>query len=144
MKKIRTEVIIQADSDEVWSVLTQFEKYIEWNPFIHITGDPGLGNVLENKMFLDENEKAQIFTPTITHWEDGKRFAWLGSLFIPGIFDGEHYFEVHQLTASRVKVIQGENFSGLLSSLVFWMIGKKTKSAFTRMNSALKLRAESI
>jgi len=35
MKELCTEIDIQASPEKVWQVLTNLEKYPEWNPFIH-------------------------------------------------------------------------------------------------------------
>ena len=45
MKKLTTEIIINAAPQKIWSILTGFEQYPTWNPFItSITGDVGVGN----------------------------------------------------------------------------------------------------
>jgi hypothetical protein len=31
----------------------------------------------------------------------GRTLRWLGHLLVPGIFDGEHYFEIEPLGANR-------------------------------------------
>ena len=142
MKKIRTEVIIKATAKQVWEVLTDFDAYPEWNPFVHIKGTPGLGHTIENTMFLDESGKQQVFHPKIIKWEEAKGFSWLGHLFIPGIFDGEHFFELIQHDDDHVKLIHGENFKGILSGLLMKMVGSKTEAGFERMNAALKKRVE--
>jgi uncharacterized protein YndB with AHSA1/START domain len=33
-KEIRTEITIQAKREKVWAILTDFENYPNWNPFI--------------------------------------------------------------------------------------------------------------
>ncbi len=33
-KSIKTEIIINASKEKVWQVLTDFDKYPAWNPFI--------------------------------------------------------------------------------------------------------------
>ena len=142
MKKIRTEVIIEGTCKEVWEELTDFDSYPEWNPFIHIKGSPGLGNTLENTMFLVAGGKPQVFRPKIIIWEEQKGFSWLGHLFVPGIFDGEHFFELVPHGNGYVRLIHGENFNGILSGLFMKLIGNKTMAAFIRMNAALKERVE--
>ena len=142
MKNIRTEITIKTSIERAWQVLTVFDAYEDWNPFVHIKGKPGLGEKIENTMFMDEQGKPQVFRPTITRWEINKGFTWLGHLFIPGIFDGEHFFELEQIEGQHIKLIHGENFSGLLSGILMRLIGTKTKLGFERMNSALKNRLE--
>ncbi len=39
---------------------------------------------------------------------------WLGKLFVGGIFDGEHYFLLEPIDENRTRILDGENFSGLL------------------------------
>ncbi len=35
MKELRTQIEIQASPEKVWQILTDLDKYPEWNPFIH-------------------------------------------------------------------------------------------------------------
>ena len=89
-----------------------------------------------------EGQKPQTFKPSILVVDKEKEFRWVGHLFLKGIFDGEHYFLLEQLNEQEVKLIQGENFSGILSNPIMKMIGEKTISGFQKMNEALKERAE--
>lgn len=144
MKNIRTEIIVNATDRAVWKVLTDFDSYHEWNPFLHIEGKPALGESLINTMYLEDNAKSQVFKPVIKRWNEDKGFSWLGHLFTPGIFDGEHYFELHPIGHDQVKLVHGENFNGILSGMLMKLIGDKTMKAFERMNTALKERVEAI
>ncbi len=46
--QLQTEIEINAGSDRVWAILTDFAAYPEWNPFIRfIRGVPGKGARLE-------------------------------------------------------------------------------------------------
>jgi uncharacterized protein YndB with AHSA1/START domain len=38
MKEIRSEIEIQASPEKVWKILTDLDKYQEWNPFLHHAG----------------------------------------------------------------------------------------------------------
>ena len=141
MKQIRTEIIINASKEKVWEILTDFGSYKNWNPFIiSSSGKAQEGSKLINTMKLDD--KTQTFHPKILKVEENKYFDWLGHLFFKGIFDGHHYFEIEELENSQVKLIQGENFSGILSGMIMKSIGEKTISNFVIMNKALKELAE--
>ena len=59
-----------------------------------------------------------------------------------GIFDGEHYFIIQSSGSNQTTFIQGENFTGLFSGVLFHMIGENTEKGFQLMNQALKARVE--
>lgn len=142
MKKIKTEIIINAPKAKVWNILTDLEKYPAWNPLIKKSeGQIKLGTQLINTLQL-EGQKPQVFKPLITSVKEQESFRWLGSLFFKGLFDGEHYFELEAINEHKTKLIHGEHFSGILSGLVLSMIEAATLQGFEQMNLALKERAE--
>lgn len=142
MKEIKTEIIIQAPQAVVWKVLTDFEAYGEWNPFIiSITGKQEVGARLVTKMELDGKE--QIFKPVIQQFDGQSQFEWLGKLPL-GLFTGRHYFQVQAINAGQTKLIHGEIFGGLLRGIILKKVGEATLGSFLEMNRALKERAERI
>ncbi|MFN8287603.1 MAG: SRPBCC domain-containing protein [Chitinophagales bacterium] len=141
MKNIQTEIIINASAAKVWSVLTDFKSFSEWNPFIaKIEGAPSAGARL--RVELKNGNSTSVFKPEVLVAETQKRFEWKGSLPIPGLFVGQHYFVIEEISAAQVKFIHGEQFSGLLAGLIMKQIGEQTMQGFIAMNKALKLRAE--
>ena len=138
---IRTEIIINASREKVWSVLTNFSAYPTWNPFItSIKGELKVGGRLENTMM--NNGKKFVFKPKVLSVVPGKYFDWLGSLVVKGIFDGHHFFEIEEAGPSQVKLSQGENFGGLLSGYILKKVGADTRNNFIKMNQAIKTLAE--
>ena len=137
MKSIRTEIIIQAPIHKVWQELLDFEKYPQWNPFVHIKGQAQVGAQLENTMHL-EGQSPQIFKPVVLKVDAETEFRWKGKLFISGLFDGEHYFLLEKIDGQSTRLIHGENFTGLLVRPLLGMIGAKTEAGFERMNLGLK------
>jgi len=141
MKNLRTEIIINGSAEKVWTVLTDFEKYPEWNPFIvSITGKPDVGSTIRAE--LKNGSSTSVFKPEVMVFEKNKAFEWLGSLPVPGIFNGHHCFHIESISANQVKFIQEENFSGLLAGIIMNKIGEQTRAGFISMNKALKERAE--
>lgn len=139
---IKTEIIIRASREKVWNILTNFSEYPQWNPFIiAVEGNLQTGNRLKNTLL--SNGKKMQFRPVILDVTPGKSFSWLGSLFIKGIFDGKHYFIIESIDETQVKLIHGEEFSGILSSYILKKIGDDTRKNFIAMNIALKQLAES-
>ncbi len=71
-----------------------------------------------------------------------QEFRWVGYLLFSGLFTGEHYFLITPLAPNRVKLIQGERFSGLLAPIVRRLLAQRNKAAFVAMNQALKAYVE--
>jgi len=139
---IKTKIEINAPIEKVWDVLTDFDLYPEWNPFVRkIKGDLSEGSCLQ--VFLEAPEgKAMVFNPTVVKIEPGRQLVWLDRVLFPGLFDGEHYFVINPLTRGYVTFCHCEIFSGLLSKLILKLIGQSTEAGFHAMNRALKQRVE--
>jgi len=141
MKKIQTEIVLNASATDVWNALTELTSFKNWNPFIiESEGEVTEGNRIRNVM--KNGEKDLTFKPTIQKVEEGKYFSWLGSLFFRGLFDGYHYFELKPQGKNQTLLIHGENFSGILSGFLLKQIGESTRENFVRMNEALKAHVE--
>lgn len=142
MNDIYTSVDIDAPAGTVWSVLTDFGAYPEWNPYTRIEGEPRVGERLRVSPG-PEAGRAPTFRPRVLV-ADGGELRWLGHLLTPGLFDGEHSFVVEDLGEGRSRFTQSETFSGVLAGPVVRFVGERTESNFRGVNEALKERAESL
>lgn len=143
MRKLKSEIIIEASANDVWSVLIDHQAYPNWNPFIkHISGSTTVGESLEVTV-QSEGNKPMDFKPVVLVNKSNEEFRWIGKLWVKGIFDGEHYFILEDTGSGHTKFTQGEDFRGILSGLMIAMIGKDTLGGFKAMNSALKKQVES-
>lgn len=139
MKELCTAIEINAVPERVWQILTDTDKFPDWNPFIRsCKGKLAQGETVE--VVLGEG-KTMTFRPTIVEVTPNRTLRWLGKLFVGGLFDGEHIFEIEPMDAHRVRFIQREKFSGLLIP-VFNL--DSTEQGFNAMNRALKQRAEAV
>lgn len=143
-KELITEITINAAPEKVWSVLTDFENFPNWNPFIKsLTGDVAVGNQI--KVLLEPpGGKAMTFNPIVLAYTPNKEFRWIGKLFLKGIFDGEHKFELIANNDGTTRFIHSEKFSGLLIPLFGKMLDVDTKNGFIEFNEKLKERAEKV
>lgn len=142
MKSLYTEIEINAPSNLVWEILTDFEVYPEWNPFIRSFGStPEAGRQFSVKI-QPSGKKEMTFKPICLAIIPEKELRWLGHLFISGLFDGEHVFEIKKIDQERTLFIQRENFKGILVPFLWKQIISSTKSGFDQMNEKLKQRAE--
>jgi hypothetical protein len=141
---ITTSIIINATAENVWSILTDFENYMQWNPFItSITGAIKVGNTLQVTV-APPNGNAMKFKPTLLVVNEHKELKWKGKLLLKGLFDGEHQFEIIDNKNGTVTLVQSENFTGILVPPFKKTIKINTKNGFVLMNEKLKERAEYI
>ena len=82
------------------------------------------------------------FKPRVTRVVPEREFRWLGRFLFPGLFDGEHIFEIKPLSENRSSLVQREEFRGLLVPLLWGSLDTRTRQGFNEMNVALKLKAE--
>ncbi|MDA1061632.1 MAG: SRPBCC domain-containing protein [Chloroflexi bacterium] len=142
MRELRSEIAIDAPVERVWEVLTDFSSYPAWNPFItSIDGEAREGARLTARL-EPPGSRAMTFKPTVRAAEAPREFRWLGRLLVPGLFDGEHIFELRATDAGGTRFVQREEFRGLLVGLLLRMVGQNTQRGFDDMNAALKARAE--
>ncbi|MEJ7931061.1 SRPBCC domain-containing protein [Ramlibacter sp. AN1015] len=139
---LRTEIDVDASPARVWEVLLDFPAYPAWNPFIRsISGDPRPGARLEI-VVQPPGGKSMAFKPRVLVARPAAELRWLGRLGVPGLFDGEHAFELAPLGGDRTRLVHSERFSGLLVPLLRASLDAGTRAGFEAMNRALKLRAE--
>ncbi len=142
--RIATEIGTRASPAQVWSVLTDFARYPQWNPFIReAEGEPLPGSRLKISIQPPGQDGGMVFRPRVLRVEPEREFAWLGHLIVPGLFDGEHCFRIEPLPGGGCRVRQSENFSGLLVPLFRKSLDGGTRQGFEAMNAAWVARAES-
>ena len=141
MKEIYSEIQINASASVVWGILTDFDKFGEWNPFLkEISGTLKEGSEL--KIFIEPpNSKGMEFKPTLKKVETEKKIKWLGKVWIPKLIDGEHSWIINKIDDNTILFIQKERFTGIFVPF-FSKLLKNTKSGFEMMNQNLKQRAE--
>ncbi len=141
MKEIITDITIHASKERVWSILTNFSEYPEWNPFIRsLEGQAVKGTRLLTTLQL-KDRKPMVFKPVVTVSDVHQKFEWLGTAFLNS-FRGRHYFILEEIGKKKVKFIHGEQFTGILAGPFHNRLARSTQEAFTEMNKALKGRAE--
>jgi hypothetical protein len=143
MKEIHTEIEINAPAKTVWRVLTDFAAYPDWNPFVRrVEGEVRVGARLHVDI-QPSGGKGMSFRPTVLVADPNRELRWLGRLWLPGLFDGEHSFSIEPLVEGQVRFVQRERFGGLLVPFLSKMLDRDIRRGFEEMNRALKLRAES-
>src|SRR5262245_4358182 len=143
MRSIATEVGIERPAAAVWAVLTDIERWPEWNPFAKARGRLAVGETLQVEL-RPPGKAPMTFRPTIVKLDPGVELRWLGHLGPPGVFDGEHGFRIAPEGEQRCRLQHFETFRGILAAPVLWLVGDATRRGFEAMNLALKARAEGV
>ena len=142
MKELRSEVTINAPPSESGKLLTDFGSFSNWNPFMQLASGK---LAVEEKLVVylkPPGGMGMSFKPRVLKVEPNREFRWLGHSVMPGIFDGEHIFEIDPVGDASCRFVQHEEFRGILVIPMLAMIGKSTGRGFNEMNQALKARAE--
>jgi hypothetical protein len=142
MADIHTTVDIDAPAETVWQVLVDFERYPEWNDWLHVDGRATVGDRL--RVTPGPAGSGPSFRPRVLEAAPNRTLRWLGHLFVPGLFDGEHRFDIEDLGEDRSRLVQSEAFDGLLVGPVLWRYGEQTERSFEGVNEALRTRAEAL
>jgi hypothetical protein len=140
--RIETKIDINAPATRVWALLIDFDGMQSWNKFIKsISGSLAPGARLSFRITLP-GKSGMRFKAQILSVRPERELRWSGHLFVPGIFDGEHYFVLESIDEHQTRLTHGEKFSGLLVGLVRSTLSTTLKAAYEAMNVALKQQAE--
>lgn len=141
MRELQASVEIESTLERVWEILTDFDGYPDWNPFIRrISGRLEPGERIEVRI-EPPGLRGMTFRPKVLAVERQREIRWLGRLLVPRLFDGEHQLLLEPSPENRVHFVQRERFRGGLVPFLGGTL-RKTRIGFEEMNNALKIRAE--
>jgi len=139
---LETEIVINSPPAKVWNILTRFEDYSKWNPFIvSAEGDLTVGSQLCVRI-SPPGGKPMTFKPQLLTLKPHEELKWVGRVWFSGFFEGEHRFELEKLQGNRTRLKHSETFKGILTAMIWKDLNTKTRRGFELMNEALKQRAE--
>ena len=143
MPEIRTVTEIDAPVGVAWSVLSDFKRYPEWNPFlIRVDGEPAVGAPVVLRVSTPPI-KVTFHVKVLVAAVD-REIRWKGNFLSDGVMAGEHYFTLEPIGPSRVRFIHGEIFTGVVSSAVWPLMAPGTRRGYAAMNNAFKKRVEEL
>jgi len=136
VKTIETTIEISASPKEIWEVLIDFPSHQEWNPFFaRIEGQAVEGQQLR-VVARNGDSDGMKFAPVVLELVPNRKLRWKGKLWLNGIFDGEHIFELTDRGDGTTRLDHRENFSGILIPLMGKVLAE-TRDGFVAFNEAL-------
>ncbi|MCX6650909.1 MAG: SRPBCC domain-containing protein [Methanomassiliicoccales archaeon] len=140
MKEIKGTVMINEPAAKVWTTITDFASYPEWNPFITLMkGELKEGNVFDVTVSLPDRQDTK-FQSKLVKVEPHKEMLFHGK--IKGVLmTDDHSFLIEPLEENECVFSQNIVFRGLLSYLTRGIICDSEKG-LQRMNEETKKRCE--
>lgn len=140
MIDISAETEIEASPEEVWSVLTDFEQFRAWNPFIReARGTTEVGGKVRVRV-RPSLRVPLVFHATVLESEANRGLRWRGHVLARWLASGDHWFTIEPLGGGRVRFAQRERFTGLLPWLGARLLRREVRRGFDAMNHALDER----
>lgn len=136
-RTIYTDIVIDATSEQVWSVLTDTASYKEWATFLidihgHIKDQEKITAVFQ----IDPNiDKLNIIEHVISV-KDGKEFYW-AEKGPGGIYDN-HHFQVESIGDGKTRFIQSDELRRGITWLMGGNLSKMYADGYQAFNRALK------
>jgi hypothetical protein len=142
MRELRTEIEIAAPITKVWSILTDFDTWKEWNPIVNqASGVASPGSKLSITMCGADGKDANNYRPIVTNVEEPKSFRWRAKMMAGFLFTNDKVFELDEIS-SGTRLIHIEAFSGILVPMFWSKLNKGVLPMLKSMNDALKILAE--
>lgn len=143
MKEVCKSITIDAPIDTVWSVLTDYKAYPDWNPTIRHLGMKDKVGKSFNLKIKTGSGKIVLARPKLLEFKEKDSYRWQGKVLHSRILTGEHYFKVKDNGDGSTTFTQGEIFNGALVPVLGWLI-KDLERSYALMNEALKERCEAL
>ena len=142
MAVYRTTFAVDAPAEKVWEVLTDFDRWAEWNPSIpSIEGEPRVGSTVAMTLAMPERPSAKV-KAKLTQVEPGRRLVWDGNIGTDRLFAGHREFLIDPQSDGTVHFTHVEEVSGLLFPLFRAVMGEAIRRHHEGLNDAVKERAE--
>ena len=138
--KIVDERVIAASPETVWSVITGFSQYGEWNPFVTACeAELVPGSDIDMQVCLGGRTRRQV--EVVSEVEEGRRFVYRMKpvpLLLKSCREHELWAEGPNLTRYRSTF----TLEGWVAPLVAALLGGQLRSGFRGMSDGVKRRAE--
>lgn len=137
MRTICSEILISAPDDVVWKAL-----------LVSNAIPPEIGDAVHEmrigqpfRVVMSSGGRNMALMVTLLAATPFRHIRWKGCLWIPGLFEGEHSFEIIEESRQYSRLIQHEKFYGILVPFLSRTINQ-TKEKFEEVNAAVKSLAE--
>jgi len=137
-KSVHHEIIINANPEKVWSVLTDTDNYDKWNPVMKLLeGEVKEGNKVKYRFTQDADNASEI-PSNVLKVVPAKLLNQGGGMPVLLTFNHKYILEP---SGNGTKLTIHEDYAGI--GVNFWN-PTPVQAAYGRLNEAIKKRAESL
>ena len=143
---VYTDIIINASTQEVWDVLTDFDNISNWSTsFQGLSGDIQDGGSVVATFLIQDPSTGEInpvdFPHTLTYTE-GVQFGWSDPVAVfPGITDN-HLYRVEEISECQTRFIQTDEFMGTDTNITTEIFAQVSEGSYNQFNLELKTEVE--
>ena len=141
--QVSASIEIDVPSEVVWTVLTDFDRYAEWNPFnVGMTTEFEMGAAVHMEVAL-VGSRTQRQTEYITTLVPGQKVCWSMNRTPAWLIRATRCQLLEPLGEGRTRYTSDDTITGILAPLVMLVYGRAMQRGFESACTALKRRAES-
>lgn len=142
MAVYRTTFAVDASAERVWDVLTDFDRYPEWNPSLpSITGELQVGSTVSLTLGMPGRPSPKVKAKFVDI-VPGRRLTWHGNVGADWVFAGDREFLIDPEADGTARFTHVEDVRGLLFPVFRAVMGSAIQRHHDALNAALKERAE--
>jgi hypothetical protein len=138
-KTLEINTYINKPKEDVWKILSSLEAYSTWNPLTKFRSKPIIEKWIVMKVKLFGFWLSVPVKVKSLNIEEGVR--WIGG--IPLLVTGSHYFKLVDCSDGTTKLVQGEDFEGILVPLLMPFLTNKLLALYEGFNNSITEFSES-
>lgn len=138
---VRAESEIDAPRAEVWDVLSDFERYPEWNPFtpeVRTTLEPGTPVEMRVVLWTGVRDQREVVRQVVP----GERICWGMHMGAPWLVNAERCQWLEPLPGGRTRYVTEDRIAGVVAPLVLLLYGASMQRGFDGVARGLKATCE--
>ena len=141
--EVSHQVVIAANSAEVWEVLVDLERYPQWNRYSpNVTGQVAVGEVVWVEAHLD-NEVQRVENIVIAVKPE-QELCWQSADWYGFLARGTRCRWLSTTPTGDTLLIHHEVMSGPLAWLIEWVYRERIERGLKLVDDSLKARAEAL
>lgn len=137
MKQLTTEMVLQASSERVWELLTDFSLYPHWNSlFPSVTAPGDTGGEYQLSVHLPGMEPFPLKADLLM--QEKARLSWQSKLIGRWLLFWKFSYRIEPLSPERLTFAITSEFTGMLAPLFCFGLNRPIAAGMERLSQAVR------